>query len=420
MHLIWDLSNTVSLLLITFMGFSLKKLESKRHVLVEPYLRNSRSVYTYLLDELIKKMPPSIDLESAGVLDQVNIQKSIASHHAGSGAAWRRTKKTLIKALGLGRRNKDDKDIASSDTASTHDIPPLYVFALLEGHSFNRELGQTVMMMQTFRDWGTSSERLNDVLECLEALHHGLMPFNFATHQRRRLYHIPLTVDDFIKGWASHYWDINKWLTDGYPTSGVDVGCLQNPRGLLYAIKQNYAFKQNKTIDEVHLHVELVVAPSLKLEEDCVTLTGLHLHNATWNARHGCIKVLTYISDDSRHPCVKITASDEPQRVNKDEQYLCPLYVCASAHTCIAQPHSAGGESRQDNKDEELLLFVPVHLKRQPNFDRDSFSTSSSDEDEENNGGDDDDDDDDYGDEMEVTPALFHERNCALHAGWRT
>ena len=383
---------------------------------MEPYLRNSRSVYIYLLDELIKKMPPYINLEAKEVLDQINLQKSIASHYVGGGGGWKRTRKTLIKALGLGRRGKKDENIASTDKASPHDIPPLYIFALLEGYSFNRELRQTIITLQWFRDWGVSSDRLTDVLECLEAMHHGLMPFNFATHQRKRLYYIPLTIDYFINGWASYYWDVNKWLTDGSPTSGVDVGTLQNPRGLLHALRENYAFKNKKSLEDIYLHAHIVAAPSLKSDDDCITLTGLHLHNATWNAYYRCIQRSSYITDESRHPCVKVTASLKPQTINKEVQYMCPLFVSSSAYTCIAQPRSAWGESRQGGKSEELLLTVPIDVKRQLRFDTCSQSTTLADD--ANNAH--EEEEDDCMDDVEVTPALFGERNCALHAGWRS
>ena len=397
--------------------FSLKKLEVKRHVFVEPYLRNSRSVYMHLLDELIKKMPPYIDLQAQPILDQINLQKSLASRYLGGGGGWRRAKKKLVTAIGLGRRGKNDKDIASSDTASPHDMPPLYVFALLEGNCFNRELRQTIMTLHRFRGWAASSERLNDVLECLEAMHHGLIPFNFATHQHKRLYHIPLTIDHFINGWASHYWDIDKWLTNGFPTSGVDVGTLQNPRGLLHALRENCAFRNKKNLENIYLHAQIIDSPNLEVEEDCITLTGLVLHNATWNTHNRCIQRSSYITDNSRHPCVKVTASLMPQNIDEEQQYICPLYACSSAYTCIAQPHSKWGESRQDSRDEEFLINVPVHVKKQPILDRGTQSTSTilTEADDSN-----DKEIDDCEDNVEITPALFAERNCALHAGWRS
>lgn len=412
---------------LDFFAVSLKKLEMTRHVVVEPYLRNSRSVYMYLLDQLIHKMPPSIDLNSKEIKDQINTQKSLASRYVGGGGGWKRTKKTLVHLMGLGRKGKKDAEIVSADTASTRDLSPFYVFALLEGHSFNRELRQTVMVLEQFRDWGVSSEKLKDVLECLEAMHHGLIPFNFATHQRKRLYHIPLTIELFINGWASHYWDIHRWLTDGYPTSGLDIGSLQNPRGVLHALQEAYAFKHKKSIEEVYLHARLVAAPSLKPEEGSITLTGLHLHNATWNERHRCIQVPSYVTDESRHPYVKIAASLVPQQTNTKEQYLCPLYFHSSAYMCIAQPLSSSGESRQDNKEEEFLIAVPVYVKRQSvNYiereqdeheQRASMTSMTSEgEDEEHE----EYEEEDYDDGLDVTPALFAERNCALYAGWRS
>ena len=369
------------------LGF--RKLIDHYHVSTVPYMTSTREMYMYLVDSLIiEKLLPSIDVNCQEIQDQINTQKSQISHLVGGGGAWKRAKRALLSKFNL-NRHKSDEEVMAEQEATSHNISPFYIFASLECATFNSELAHTILVLQQFREWGNDGDQLQVITESLEMLHAGVLPPIFVTHHQDRLRQSPIPIQSFVHGWANHYWDLWRWLVEGTPCSGIELGSVHNPegtkilfmqplafsllipscaffsllsKGLLHALREDFAFKKKLKLEEVHLTAHFCASGHISETPDSITFTGLVLRNAVWVPKNQCIETLASTSEGDCNPGLVLTASaQEPEHLAS--RYLCPVYIHPSLHTCIGQPTSMHGASRQDTRDGRLLTHVSVNVQ---------------------------------------------------------
>ena len=131
---------------------------------------------------------------------------------------------------------------------------------------------------------------------------------------------------------------------------------------MLLALRESFAFKTKCKADSVHLHARLRDHGYICNAIDSITLTGLFLHNATWNSSQQYIETLASTQGGTSCPVIEITASTK-EFIPLSNQYLCPLYIHPSVHLCIGQPATMFGESRQEMRDGDFLMHVPTNVQ---------------------------------------------------------
>ena len=152
---------------------------------------------------------------------------------------------------------------------------------------------------------------------------------------------------------------------------------LQNPEGLLYALKQCFAQSQNKPLKDVVLDARILKLPFTSLERHneiakinmgnmsagltsySIVIAGAQMMNARWLEENYNLEFLnpSFASKFSQELYLKVSATCDD--LFEDDDYQCPLYASPDFPTSDTLLSSSATALRPGRREALLHVSVP-------------------------------------------------------------
>lgn len=363
----------------------------------------------HTLHKLLTILPHAIQIEN-----NKEIAKQMTAHSLMSNTTTFKGRNTMVSKpskadngnmLGGGKRRLGQRLLLRFQS---HEFDTLWAFLLVEVMSLNEQLND---IRRLWEHWVTldvagwrqylrhlfavhvGKDMVSDDLlieiqtDTLFKLHGGFIPPLFLYHPARwsqyfkhlaTMHAVCLPMEGWLQSLQERRQLLLTWLESGALPSQLSLHQFQHPEGLLYAMRETFAYKADTTIDKVQLHVtcrslhhDRHQEQKQRLEDGremieslgcSINLTGGMIINGLFSSRSETLEVLPpyyashYGSDVVLHA---YAALEEPGR--SDEQYLCPVEVATGSPPIIGAlipGHYAAQDmpfTQQENTEEDYL-----------------------------------------------------------------
>lgn len=336
----------------------LKNCQALRVSHSDLYVRFSQHV-----EKIYSQIPEEIDLNSTEVCSQIRAQIEKIRQEE-SKIEWRRLRKATLQShtgpqISSGRRRIVVQELLKAETRRM--FAPLYAVAILEANIFNRFISKLRKYLASLRYWKYDERIYEQMLEAVAMFDSNLTP--------QMLYNscecVCLTswVDLLVRQQTM----LSRWLTTGI-SGEVNIRDVSNPRGLLWALREQFATAESISVEETRLHVKIIHSNSQYTDihdenPDCrITFIGVSFKRGYWDFETMSLRLhdtRTHKKQDEISISITVKSTSA---VDEDDEfvYKCPLFVYCPT-SVISFKNSCSGKLNFLFKEECLLKF-PIRV----------------------------------------------------------
>ena len=279
-----------------------------------PSLRNHHHRVVTALSFLLEQLPSPIDYEE-------DYSKLTCSH----------------------RKVTDQKRLHGGGDTDNH----LWKYLLLEIESFNASLCAFEKTLTLMMDVELCPASVVDVVQELED---GVVPSSWLKYSFDENINTRVPLQKWIRQLIVRRKMLNVWQSQRYPEY-IYLHLLQNPEGLLYALKQSYAVSQARNYEDVFIDARILTLPYTSMERHNeiakinfgnhkagaqsynIVIAGAHIMNARWVEEQYNLEFLnpSFASKFSQELYLKVSATCED--CFDEDDYQCPVYTACDLPT---------------------------------------------------------------------------------------